>query len=175
MKEKRVESRWIYRGQILDLKLDTVVLPNGKTAPREVVVHPGAVTVAALTDLGEVLLVRQFRYPVGEALWELPAGKLEKKEDPLECAKRELAEETGFGAREWKHVSTFYTTPGFSDEIMYMYLAKGLYKEERDADDDEFLQVKAVLLSMALEMVLSGEIKDAKTITGILWADRLLK
>jgi len=170
VQEKQVESQWIYRGKILDLKLDTVVLPDGKQTAREVVVHPGAAAVAALNDSGEVLLIRQFRYPAGEVLWELPAGKLERDEDPLECARRELAEETGYGAREWEHVSTFYTTPGFSDEIMYMYLARGLYQEKKSPDNDEFIEVHEMPLAKALELIRTGEIKDAKTIVGIFLA-----
>lgn len=170
MQEKKIESRLIYNGKVLDLKLDTVELPNGKEANREVVVHPGAVTIAALTQNNEILLIRQFRYPAGEILWELPAGKLERGEDPLACAKRELSEETGYAASEWMSLSTFFTTPGFSDEIMYLYLAKGLYNERLEADDDEFIELHQIPYNEAVNLINRGEIKDAKTIIGILLA-----
>lgn len=170
MKENKIDSKLIYHGRVLDIKLDTVELPNGKEANREVVVHPGAVTIAAVTPNQEILLIKQFRYPVNEILWELPAGKLEKGEDPLACAKRELSEETGYGAREWCCLSTFFTTPGFCDEIMYLYLAQGLYDESLKADDDEFIELHRIPYNNAVDLINSGDIKDAKTIVGILLA-----
>lgn len=170
MQEKKIDSQLIYSGRVLDLKLDKVELPNGKEANREVVVHPGAVTIAAVTQENEILLIRQFRYPTGEILWELPAGKLERGEEPLACAKRELSEETGCGAGEWIHLSTFFTTPGFSDEIMYLYLAKGLYNEKLQADDDEFIELHKVPYKEAVNLINRGDIKDAKTMIGILLA-----
>ena len=168
MREKRIESRSVYKGKILDLKVDTVVLPDGARTEREVVAHPGAVAVVSVTDDNEIVLIRQFRYPVDEVLWEIPAGKLEPEEDPLECAKRELSEETGFGAEEWQNMSVFYTTPGFSDEIMYLYSARGLYKDIREADSDEFIEVHKIPMDDVLEQIKSGVIKDAKTIIGVL-------
>lgn len=168
MQEKKIDSQVIYSGKVLDLKLDKVELPNGKEANREVVVHPGAVTITALTENNEILLIRQYRYPAGETLWELPAGKLERGENPLSCAKRELSEETGYGASEWTPLSTFFTTPGFSDEIMYLYLAQGLYNERLQADDDEFIELHKVPFKEAVNLINQGDIKDAKTIVGIL-------
>ncbi len=170
MIEKTVSSKTIYKGKVLDLKVDTVRLPNGKTADREVVVHRGAVAVVAVTDNDEIILIKQFRYPTGKVLWEVPAGKIDAGEIPEDCAVRELAEETGFGARQWEHLSTFYTTPGFSDEIMYVYLARDLYIDERKMDDDEFIDMYRVPVKNAVEMVISGEISDAKSIAGILLA-----
>lgn len=175
MEEKKVAGEWIYQGIILDLKIDTVILPDGNRTTREVVVHQGAVAIVAVTEAEEILLVKQFRYPVGQVLLEIPAGKLEKGEDPLECAKRELSEETGCAAEEWQPISTFYTTPGFSDEIMHLYLAKKLYKNEQTADTDEFIEVQQVSLDSAVQKVFSGEIKDAKSIAGILLTRLVLK
>lgn len=173
MDETTVDSKLVFEGKVLNLKVDTVNLPNGKQAVREVVVHPGAVAVVAVTDADELVLIKQFRYPVGQVIWEIPAGKLEKGEDPLSCAQRELAEETGHGAEQWKHLSTFFTTPGFSDEIMYIYLASGLHTDKQTADDDEFIELHYIPFAEALRMISDGEIKDAKTIAGILLADKL--
>lgn len=166
MKEKLINSEVKFKGQILELRLDTVELPNNKIATREVVRHPGAVSIVAF-DGQNVLLVRQYRHPVQEVLWEIPAGKLDLGEEPLACAKRELHEETGYKAGEWKLLSNFFTTPGFSDENMFLYLATKLEEGEQCLDEDEFLSLERVPLEKALEMVVNGEIKDAKTIAGI--------
>jgi len=171
--ETRIDSKVVFEGRMLTMKVDTVKLPNGRQASREVVVHPGAVAVTAVNEKDEILLIKQFRYPAGHVLWEIPAGKLEKGEEPLICAKRELAEETGYGAEEWRHLSTFFTTPGFTDEIMYVYLATGLYEDKKAADDDELIELHNVPFSAALKMISTGEIKDAKTIAGILLADKV--
>lgn len=173
MDETTVDSKLVFEGRVVNLKVDTVNLPNGKQAAREVVVHPGAVAVVAVTDADELVLIKQFRYPVGQVIWEIPAGKLEKGENPLSCAQRELAEETGHGADQWKHLSTFFTTPGFSDEIMYVYLATGLHTDKQIADDDEFIELHYVPFAEAVRMIADGEIKDAKSIAGILLANQL--
>lgn len=170
MQEKTVKSSEVFRGKIINVKVDTVTLPDGRQTEREVVEHPGAVAVVALTEDEEVLLVSQFRYPVGEILLEVPAGKLEPGEDPLESAKRELAEETGFMANSWELLSVFYTTPGFSNEIMYLYLARDLSPDKKQADDDEFIELQQMPLKDAVSKALSGHFKDAKTIAGILIA-----
>jgi ADP-ribose pyrophosphatase len=166
--EKTISSEVCYRGKVLNLRVDQVELPNGRTARREVVEYPGAVTVVPLTGEGEVLLVRQYRYAVGEELLELPAGKLEPGEDPRDAALRELVEETGFSAREVRLVLSFYTTPGFSTEKMYLYLATGLSGGSPDPDPDEFISVVRVKLSRAREMIQEGLIRDAKSIAGLL-------
>lgn len=158
----------VYQGKIVTLRVDEVTLPNGATAKREVVAHPGGVCIAPLTDDGKLLFVRQYRYPYGEVLWELPAGKLSPGEDPLEAGKRELHEETGAAAREWRSLGRLYPSPGYCGEIIYLYAATGLSAGESCPDEDEFLEVDALLLEEAVERVLAGELADAKTQTLVL-------
>lgn len=167
--EKQLKEEYIYKGRIINLRRDEVRLPDGGTALREVVEHPGGVCVAALTDSDELLFVRQFRYPYREDTLEIPAGKRDKGgEDPLLCGKRELREETGATAEKYISLGELYPTPGYCGEIIYMYAATGLTFGECDPDDDEFLAVEKIPLEKAVEMVLSGEIKDAKTQTAVL-------
>lgn len=173
--ESTISSRVIYSGKILNLRLDEVKLPNGKTSTREIVDHPGAVAIVALNEKNEVLMVRQYRKPVEEALLEIPAGKIEKEEQSDVCAQRELMEETGFFARNLRHITDFYTSPGFSSERMHLYLARDLEKKARQADDDEYIQLEALPLEEALRKIYDGEIKDAKTISGLLLAYNILK
>ena len=169
--EKTVESKVVYQGKILSLRLDDVILPNGKSSKREVVEHAGAVAVVAVTNDQKVLLVKQYRYPVGEVLLELPAGGLNQGEAPLKCAKRELKEETGWEATDWEELPAFYSTPGFTNEKMYLFLAKNLtYTGQQDLDEDEFIQVISVPLDEILNMIHQGKIRDAKSIVGILLA-----
>lgn len=170
--EKTVSSEMVYKGSILNLRVDEVELPNGKTVKREVVEHRGAVAVVPLDDKNQLLMVRQYRYPVGKALLEVPAGKLEEGEDPMVCAARELAEETGCEARELKQLFGFYSTPGFTTEKLYVFLARGLKCLDSHPDEDEFIEISRVPLERALEMIDSGEICDAKSIIGILAAKR---
>ncbi|ACV62551.1 NUDIX hydrolase [Desulfofarcimen acetoxidans DSM 771] len=169
--EKTLESKVVYQGKVLSLRLDEVALPNGSTSKREVVEHAGAVTVIAITNDQKVLLVRQFRYSVGEVMLELPAGGLKRGEEPLICAKRELKEETGWEAEEWRELPSFFTTPGFTNEKMYLFLARNLTYTGQDLDEDEFIQVISVPLQNTLDMVRRGEIRDAKSIVGILLAE----
>ncbi|MBE6798106.1 MAG: NUDIX hydrolase [Ruminococcaceae bacterium] len=167
--EKQLAKKYVYNGKIINLRVDDALLPNGKTALREVVEHPGGVCVAALTDQDEILLVKQFRYPYMEEILEIPAGKRDSKEEaPLECGKRELREETGAVAGEFVFLGELYPTPGYCDEVIYIYAAKNLTFGETDPDDDEFLDVIKMPFNEALERVLSGEIKDAKTQTAVL-------
>lgn len=163
LKEETLSQSYKYRGRIINLRVDDIRLPNGNPAKREVVEHPGGVCVAALTDDMEVFMVRQFRYPYGEVVLEAPAGKRERGEDPLLCGKRELREETGALAREYTFMGELYPSPGYCGEIIYLYLATGLTFESMDPDDDEFLEPERIPLSRLVDMVLSGEIKDAKT------------
>lgn len=162
-----------YHGVIVDVETDMIRLPNDKITLREVVVHPGGVCVAAVDGDGCVSLVRQFRYPFREHLWELPAGKLEPGEDPLPAAKRELSEETGLEAARWTELGSLYTSPGFSTERLYIYLAEELRQGEAHPDPNEFLDVARVPLTELLARVESGEIRDAKTVVGALRAARI--
>ncbi len=166
--EKNLSQKIIFRGNIITLNFDEVELPNGKIATREVVKHPGGVCVAALNSNNELLFVRQYRYPYNEVLLELPAGKLSPGEDPLECGKRELEEETGAKAGKYVSLGCLYPSPGFCNEIIYLYLATNLTSGDMSPDEDEFLEVESIPLEEAVEMVLSNEIKDAKSQVAIL-------
>lgn len=170
----RLSSRRVYEGRIIHVDRDTVQFPNGSVGELEMVRHPGASAVVPfLTDPAgddpQILLVRQFRHAADEFIYEIPAGKLDGTEDPAECARRELQEETGCTASRIEHVYTFYTTPGFTDERIHAYMATGLVRGDVRHEQDEFMTVEAVALSRALEMVRSGELKDAKTALSILY------
>lgn len=167
--EKQLSAKYIFKGRVINLRQDEALLPNGKTATREVIEHNGGVCVAALTDNDEVLMVRQFRYPYFEIVPEIPAGKRDSKdEDPLECGMRELKEETGATAEKFVFLGELYPTPGYCGEIIWMYAATGLTFGEQNPDEDEFLTVERVPLTKAVDMILNGEIKDAKTQAAIL-------
>lgn len=169
LKEKQLESEYLYKGRIINLRRDKAELPNGTVALREVVEHPGGVCVAAITENDEILLVKQFRYPYSEEILEIPAGKRDKGgEDPLECGKRELKEETGAVAREYIPLGELYPSPGYCGEIIWMYAAKGLTYGEQNPDEDEFLDVIKMPLDKAVELIMNGEIKDAKTQAAVL-------
>jgi len=172
--EKKLRRVNEYRGIIVNVETDMVELSNGFITMREVVRHPGGVCVAAVDDEGRVTLVRQYRYPFGEHLWELPAGKLEPGEEPLPAAKRELSEETGLEADRWEELGVLYTSPGFSTERLYIYLATGLRRGEAHPDPNEFLDVVSVPLGELVGRIESGEICDAKTVAGALRAERRL-
>lgn len=174
MMEKKLSSQSIYNGRILNLRLDEVELPNGNRTKREVVEYAGAVAVVALNSREEVLMVRQFRYAVGEEIMEIPAGKMEPGEDPESTARRELSEETGYEAASWRRLTSFYSTPGFTTEKLYLYLALDLKYTGQHTDEDEFVQVESIPLEKALYMIESEEIKDAKTIVGLLAAKHIL-
>ena len=165
--EKPVKQDYIYKGKIINVRVDDALLPNGTTAKREVVEHPGGVCVAALTENEELLFVEQFRYPYFENVLELPAGKLEYGEDPFEAGKRELKEETGATAKNYVSLGELYPTPGYCGEIIHMYLARELDFGEQKLDDDEFLELKRIPLKKAYEMVMTNEIKDSKTQVGV--------
>ena len=172
--EKTKESSTAFQGCLLRLDVDTITLPDGKEGVREYIRHPGGVGVVALTDTSEVLLVRQYRYPYGEVLTEIPAGKRDKGEEPLVTGMRELEEETGYRAAHYTPLGVMYPTPGCCDEMVYIYLATGLTAAEAHPDSDEFLDVERCPLEEMVRRVLAGEITDAKTQIGILKAKILL-
>lgn len=173
--EKTLHSETMFDGHILHIRRDTVELPNGAQAFREVVDHPGGVCVLALDGENRVLLVSQFRYPYQEVLRELPAGKLERGEDPRQAAIRELKEETGAEAGSFSSLGELYPSPGYCGEIIRMYLAQDLRFGETHLDEDEFLNLERIPFDRLVEQVLSGEIRDAKTIAAVLKAKLLLK
>lgn len=166
--EKTLSQTYAYQGKIINLRVDEAELPNGRKAKREVVEHHGGVCLAALTDKDELLFVRQFRYPYQEVLLELPAGKIDAGEDPLDCGKRELKEETGAIAEQYRPLGKLYPSPGYCGEIIHMYLAQGLTYGDVCPDEDEFLEVERIPLEKAAQMVLNNEIKDAKTQASVL-------
>jgi ADP-ribose pyrophosphatase len=160
-------SKPIYAGRVVNLNLETVTLPNGATVELEVIHHPGAAAVVPVREDGAVLLIRQYRHAVGGYIYELPAGKLDPGEDPKDCAARELEEEIGFRASSLEHLVTFYTTPGFTDEVIYVYQAFGLTPGRQKLDTDEVLEVVAFPLEDALAKIREGTIRDGKTIVGL--------
>jgi len=165
--EKTLRSDKVFAGKILSVRVDTVLLPDGKESTREVVEHNGAVAVLAVDPEGSVYLVRQYRKPVEEVLLEIPAGKLEPGEDPLECARRELLEETGLVARRWEQVFRYYSTPGFTTEVVHVYVARDVEQHRAAPESDEFLEVVKMPLAEAYEKVLDGTIRDGKSIVAI--------
>ena len=173
--EKTLSSKTIFDGKIVNLTFDEVILPDGTQAKREVVNHPGGVTVVALTDENEVLFVRQFRYPYKEVVLELPAGKLEKGSAPLENGKRELLEETGAIGYNYISLGVQYSSPGFCNETIHMYMCRIEKFETQQLDEGEFLKVEKIPLDRADEMILNNQIFDGKTQTAVLKAALLLK
>ena len=163
--EKTVKIEKIFSGKIISLQVDDVELPNGKLSKREIVKHPGAVAIIALTDEGKLILVEQYRKALEKVIVEIPAGKLEPGEKPELCAARELEEETGYECEALERLISFYTSPGFADELVHLYVATGLKKKENAAslDEDEFVNLMEVSLDEAAELVKNQRIFDAKT------------
>ena len=175
LREIQVSTEDIFDGVILNVKKDTVRLPNGHCSSREVIRHVGAVCVVPVTDQGEIIVERQYRYPFDTVITEIPAGKLDsKQEDRLSAAKRELREETGLTADEWVNLGGFYPAAAYSDEYITMFMARGLHQGKQELDPDEFLDVEKVPLSELIEDVMAGRIPDAKTQTAILKVARIL-
>lgn len=168
MAERTIDSTTVFDGRIIRVKVDNVMLPDGRPASREVVCHNGGCSVVPITKQGEVILVKQFRYPYMEEVYEIPAGKLELGEDPADCAVRELREETGCKAEKVIDLGYIYPTPGYSNEKIYMYLALNLERGEMCLDDGEFLVLESFSIDDALKMIADSRIRDAKTIIGIL-------
>lgn len=174
LKEQRNHSELLFKGRFLEARRDTVDLPDGKSATREYVVHPGAVVVIPLLDDGRVVLERQFRYPVGQVMVEFPAGKLDPGEDPLVCGRRELLEETGYRAREWARAGAMHLAVAYSTEIIHIYFARGLTAGERQLDPGEFLDVFAATPEALAGWCRDGTVTDAKTLACTLWLQSAL-
>ena len=172
--ETKKKGRLVYDGTVIKTYHDTVILPDGREATRDVVRHPGGVGVVALTPQNKVLLVRQYRYPYGALITEIPAGKREAGEDPVATGRRELAEETGYTADTWISLGQVYPTPGYCDEIIDLFAAKGLHSGALHTDDDEFLKPLELPFPQALELVEQGRLPDAKTQIALLRLKRLL-
>lgn len=165
--EKTLDSQLIYEGKVVKVLKDSVELSTGKKSFREVVKHSGGVVILALKD-NKILLVKQFRYPIKEVMFELPAGKLEYGEDPFEAAKRELEEETGYCAEKWANLGYVYTSPGYSDEKLYLYKAEDLHFTRCHPDEGEIIQAFEYEIDKVMDMIYTGEINDAKTLCALL-------
>lgn len=174
LKEERIDGTVLFKGNFLEARRDNVRLPDGHTATREYVVHPGAVVVIPLLDDGRVVLERQFRYPVGLVMVEFPAGKLDAGEDPLVCGQRELLEETGYSAREWAYAGVMHLAVGYSTEIIHIYFARGLSLGERQLDHGEFVDVFTATTDELLGWSRDGTVTDAKTLACALWLDNVV-
>ena len=175
LQEKQTATEEIFDGIILHVVRDTVDLPNGHSSVREVIRHIGAVCVIPVTENNEVIVERQYRYPLDRVILEIPAGKLDSPdEDRLSAIQRELREETGYSADEWMNIGDFHPAPAYSDEYITMYLARGLHKGKQDLDADEFLNVYTIPLKDLVDDVMSGKISDAKTQVSVLKAARIL-
>ncbi len=173
--EKTVDSTVYFEGKVIKMKVDTVVLPTGDRATRELVNHPGGVGIIAIDNDNFVYMVRQYRKPYEEMVFEIPAGKLNYGEDPFECGKRELKEETGVTAENFDCLGVYYPTPGFCDEKITLYLATNLQKGNTNPDEDEFLEVEKHHIDDLYNMVMNNEIHDAKTAIAILKAYNIVR
>ncbi|NOZ03878.1 MAG: NUDIX hydrolase [FCB group bacterium] len=175
LKETRVSTKPVFKGRLLDVRLDEVRLPNGKNTTREYIIHPGAVVMIPVLPDGNIVLIRQYRYPMGREFIELPAGKLDPGESPRETADRELEEEIGYRAGKLTELVEIHPCIGYSNERMWLYLAEELVPTKTNTDHDEFIELLPMPVEKAVDMVWAGKITDVKTIIGILWADRLLR
>jgi ADP-ribose pyrophosphatase len=174
LKEVKVDGEIAYEGHFLKVQRDTVRLPDGKTSKREYIRHPGAVVILPVFDDGSILLERQFRYPLHDVFIEYPAGKIDPNEDPLECAKRELQEETGYTAQEWQFVCTIHNAIAYSDEHLDIFLARGLTPGESKLDEGEFLETFKATVPDMLGWIREGKVTDVKTVIGTFWLEKIL-
>lgn len=168
-----IEKNQIYSGRVVGLSVETIALPDGKETKREVVQHPGATVIVPMISPKEVVLIKQFRYCVKKELWEIPAGTVEEGESPLACAERELIEETGYRAGKIEPMGGFFTSPGFCDEYLHLFLATQLEPCQADQDTDEQIEVHVMTLEDALSRIETGEIVDAKTIVGLVRVSKM--
>lgn len=173
--EETISSRTVYRGRLLHVLEDEVRLPDGARTTREYIRHPGAVMMVPVLDSETIVLVRQYRYPLRRHFYELPAGKRERGEEPLVTARRELREECGYEAAEWRRMGSIHPCIGYSDEAIELYLARGLTHVGQATDDEEFIEVVPLPLSEALEWIRDGRITEVKAVIGLLWAERVLR
>jgi ADP-ribose pyrophosphatase len=164
----RLQTEIGYQGRTFKIRKDTLRLPDGRETVYDIIDHPGAVTIIPVDDNGKILFIKQFRPATGDILLELPAGTLEKGEDPKDCAAREIQEETGYAARILKPIGAVWLAPGYSTEYLHFFFAKDLYISPLKGDEDEFISVEAIPYNRALEMAYSGEIKDGKSLAGLL-------
>ena len=174
IEEKTISSDRVYTGKTISLRVDTVEIPNRGYKKREIVEHNGAVGIIAITRENKVVLVKQYRKAIEKELWEIPAGKIEPGENPKESAIRELKEETGYSAQSMKLLHKFYTSAGFSNQKIYIYLAENLTSGSQDFDDDEFIEAKEFSLNEVYDMIYNNDIEDAKTSIGMLLIKELL-
>jgi ADP-ribose pyrophosphatase len=170
--ERLLDGTSVYQGHFLDVRRDRVALPDGRTAHREYIRHPGAVMVVPLLDDGRLLMERQFRYPMGRVMLEFPAGKLDAGEDPLVCGQRELLEETGYAAAEWAYAGVLHNAIAYSDEGIHIYFARGLRQGQQQLDEGEFLELVTHTPAELDALAARGELTDAKTLIGLLWLQR---
>ena len=176
LREELVASRTAFAGRFISVTVDDVELSDGRAAVREIVHHPGAVAIVPLLDETTVIMIQQYRHPAGQVLWELPAGVLEPGEDPEACARRELAEEVGYVPGELVHLLSMFTSPGFTTELIHIFLARDLREAEASEEEDEVMRAVQVPLVTALEMVRRGEVQNAAAVCGLLaTADRLAR
>lgn len=174
LQETKVDGFVAYDGDFLKLQKDNVSLPNGKITTREFIKHPGAVVIIPMFDDGRVLLERQFRYPLGRVFLEFPAGKIDPGEQSLQCAQRELREETGYQARNWRFLCTIHNAIAYSDEYLDIYLAQGLIAGDASLDEEEFLETFSTTLPEMMEWVKQGKITDVKTVIGTFWLEKII-
>jgi len=173
-KEVKLDREHVFNGRLLQVYRDTVRLPNGHTARREWIKHPGAAVVIPYLGRGQIIMVRQFRYPIGQVMLELPAGKIDANEQSNDTIRRELAEETGWTPDKLTEISLIHTCVGYSSECLYLYWADGLRKCDTHPDEDELIETTTLDIDQALKRLYQGEITDAKTIIGLFWADHII-